>query len=90
MESKRFYFSKLAGIIWLCGAASMTDCQVLVEPGMTKPNAKAHSKREKKSFDGISLSLTVHEVAPMIIESSIFRCCPTGVGLENKQLQICN
>ena len=33
-----------AGIIWLSGAASITDCQVFVDPGMTNPKSKYHSK----------------------------------------------
>ena len=36
----------LAGIIWDSGAASITDCQVFVDPGMTKPNSKTHSVME--------------------------------------------
>lgn len=40
----------LAGIIWDSGAASIRDCHVLVELGITKPNSKNHSggKREEK------------------------------------------
>ena len=37
----------LAGIIWLSGAASIRDCQVLVELGMTKPKSKFHSSRHR-------------------------------------------
>lgn len=33
----------LAGIIWDSGAASIRDCHVLVELGITKPNSKNHS-----------------------------------------------
>lgn len=33
----------LAGIIWDSGAASIRDCQVLVELGITNPNSKNHS-----------------------------------------------
>lgn len=35
----------LAGIIWDSGAASIKDCHVLVELGMTKPNSKNHSEK---------------------------------------------
>ena len=35
--------SALAGIIWDSGAASITDCHVFVDPGITKPNSKNHS-----------------------------------------------
>ena len=38
-----YYLSALAGIIWPCGAASITDCQVFVDSGMTKPKPKYHS-----------------------------------------------
>lgn len=41
------YVRTLAGIIWDSGAASMTDCHVLVEPGITKPKTKFHSMHEK-------------------------------------------
>ncbi len=37
--------NKLAGIIWLSGAASINDCHVFVEPGITKPNSKIHSEK---------------------------------------------
>lgn len=43
----------LAGIIWDSGAASIKDCQVFVELGITKPNSKNHSSRHcplKKTF----------------------------------------
>lgn len=38
-------FKTFAGIIWLSGAASMMDCHVLVESGITNPNSKYHSSR---------------------------------------------
>ena len=37
------YFKTFAGIIWFSGAASITDCQVFVEPGITNPNSNNHS-----------------------------------------------
>ena len=37
------YLKTSAGIIWDSGAASIKDCQVLVDPGMTYPNSKFHS-----------------------------------------------
>lgn len=43
----------LAGIIWDSGAASIRDCHVLVELGITKPNSKNHSSKHcplKKTF----------------------------------------
>lgn len=46
----------LAGIIWDSGAASIRDCHVLVELGITKPNSKNHSggKREEKKRNSIA------------------------------------
>ena len=38
------YLKTLAGSICPAGAASIMDCQVLVESGITKPNSKNHSK----------------------------------------------
>ena len=38
------YLRTLAGIIWSDGAASISDCQVFVDSGMTKPKSKNHSK----------------------------------------------
>lgn len=35
------------GIIWSSGAASIKDCQVFVEEGITKPKSKNHSKETK-------------------------------------------
>ncbi len=37
------YDNALAGSIWDSGAASMTDCHVLVDPGITNPKVKFHS-----------------------------------------------
>jgi hypothetical protein len=37
------YFKTLAGIICDSGAASISDCQVLVDDGITKPKSKYHS-----------------------------------------------
>ena len=34
-----------AGIIWDSGAASITDCQVFVDPGITKPKSNNHSEK---------------------------------------------
>lgn len=39
----RTHVKTLAGIIWDSGAASIRDCHVLVELGITKPNSKNHS-----------------------------------------------
>lgn len=44
------HVSTLAGIIWDSGAASIRDCQVFVEFGITKPNSKNHSKGRTKSW----------------------------------------
>ena len=38
------YFRTVAGIICPSGAASIRDCHVFVESGMTNPNSKSHSK----------------------------------------------
>lgn len=43
------HVSTLAGIIWDSGAASIRDCQVFVELGITKPNSKNHSEGRRKS-----------------------------------------
>lgn len=36
----------MAGIIWDSGAASIRDCHVLVELGITNPNSKNHSGQD--------------------------------------------
>lgn len=41
------YLRTLAGIIWDSGAASIRDCHVLVELGMTNPNSKNHSSKQR-------------------------------------------
>lgn len=41
------YFSTDADIICDSGAASMIDCHVLVDIGITKPNSKNHSSRHR-------------------------------------------
>lgn len=43
----RTHVKTLAGIIWDSGAASIRDCHVLVELGITKPNSKNHSGNGK-------------------------------------------
>ena len=54
------YVSALAGIIWDSGAASITDCQVLVEQGITNPNSKFHSEKPKNTkFDYSEFQNTV-------------------------------
>jgi hypothetical protein len=42
-----WYLRTLAGIIWDSGAASIRDCHVLVELGMTNPNSKNHSSKQR-------------------------------------------
>lgn len=42
------HVSTLAVIIWDSGAASIRDCQVFVEFGITKPNSKDHSVGRRK------------------------------------------
>lgn len=39
--------STLAGIICDSGAASIRDCHVFVEFGITKPNSKNHSSKQR-------------------------------------------
>lgn len=39
-----------AGIIWLAGAASIIDCHVFVESGMTNPNSKNHSVDTQRNW----------------------------------------
>uniref|UniRef100_A0A1I8GSG7 Protein kinase domain-containing protein n=2 Tax=Macrostomum lignano TaxID=282301 RepID=A0A1I8GSG7_9PLAT len=59
--------SALADIIWLSGAASIIDCQVFVEPGITKPNSKFHSgvrraiglRSRHQSGSGVALAKVV-------------------------------
>lgn len=41
------YVKTFAGIICDSGAASIKDCHVFVELGITKPNSKNHSERTK-------------------------------------------
>lgn len=43
IQKRKSYFNTLAGIIWDSGAASINDCHVLVELGITKPKSKNHS-----------------------------------------------
>lgn len=44
-RTKKIYFKTSAGIICDSGAASISDCQVLVEFGMIGPKSKNHSKK---------------------------------------------
>lgn len=39
------YLSTDDGIIWSSGAASIKDCQVLVDEGITNPKSKNHSRK---------------------------------------------
>jgi hypothetical protein len=41
------HFKTFAGIICDSGAASINDCHVFVEFGITKPNSKNHSSRHR-------------------------------------------
>ena len=41
------HFNTFAGIICDSGAASMSDCHVFVDEGMTNPKSKYHSKENK-------------------------------------------
>lgn len=49
------YVRTLAGIIWDSGAASMTDCHVLVEPGITNPKSNLHSTQYHCSVHHLEL-----------------------------------
>lgn len=54
------YLSTSAGIIFPSPAASMVDCQVLVEPGITKPKVNFHSKSVSEctpagTFDAVAV-----------------------------------
>lgn len=44
---RKIYFKTLAGIICDSGAASISDCHVLVELGITNPNSKYHSSKQR-------------------------------------------
>lgn len=44
-KDEETHVKTLAGIIWDSGAASIRDCHVLVELGITKPNSKNHSRQ---------------------------------------------
>lgn len=48
MRVKISYVNTLAGIICDSGAASIKDCHVFVEFGITKPNSKNHSDKERE------------------------------------------
>jgi len=41
------YFKTLAGIICDSGAASIKDCHVFVDEGITNPKSKYHSIKQK-------------------------------------------
>lgn len=45
-ERRNPYVKTLAGIICDSGAASIKDCHVFVEFGITKPNSKNHSEQK--------------------------------------------
>ena len=47
----------LAGIIWDSGAASIRDCHVLVELGITKPNSKNHSGQRDRDRHGAQYNI---------------------------------
>ena len=55
------HFRMCAGIICDSCAASIVDCQVLVEPGITNPNSKFHSAREGKGCIAQERLLTLHK-----------------------------
>lgn len=44
------YVNTLAGIICDSGAASINDCHVFVELGITKPNSKNHSEEKTRNI----------------------------------------
>ncbi len=46
-----------AGIIYDSGAASMSDCHVFVDLGMTKPNSKFHSSKQRPRYRTFCSSL---------------------------------
>lgn len=48
------YVKTFAGIICDSGAASIKDCHVFVELGITKPNSKNHSEKDKGTCVSIS------------------------------------
>lgn len=48
LQAQGTHVKTLAGIICDSGAASIKDCQVFVELGITKPNSKNHSAKLKK------------------------------------------
>jgi len=52
----------LAGIIWDSGAASIRDCHVLVEFGMTNPNSKNHSAQRDAGKELSTALLTCNSV----------------------------
>lgn len=51
LQAQGTHVKTLAGIICDSGAASIKDCQVFVELGITKPNSKNHSAKLKKKKD---------------------------------------
>lgn len=56
---KHTHVKTLAGIIWDSGAASIRDCHVLVELGITNPNSKNHSAQTEKE---LSAALTTYDI----------------------------
>ena len=54
--------SACAGIMCDSGAASISDCHVLVEPGITNPKAKDHSTHSKDEED---LATSEHMYVPV-------------------------
>lgn len=57
----RTHVKTLAGIIWDSGAASIRDCHVLVELGITKPNSKNHSGQRDtdRGLNAAALAYTI-------------------------------
>ena len=53
VEVAATYVRACAGIMCDSGAASISDCHVLVEPGITNPKAKDHSAHSKDEEDSV-------------------------------------